>query len=164
MDSLAADNTVLRDCEVTSVVPLTADATAVYVPQVIRGLLGKAGFSIHGTENESPAGEGGRTWNPDIPLVLTERICRAFLRSTGLNENTIRQRLGTQAALFFNEVLPELLDNRVVEEIPYSGGGQQHRYQLAASLEEIQESVRSAGGDFRLFLAQIRKRRVPGDN
>ena len=161
---LAADNTVLRDCEVTSVVPQTADATAVYRPRVIHGLLGKAGFSIHGAENESPADEGGTTWNLDIPLVLTERICRAFLRSTGLNENTIRQRLGTHASLFFNDVLPALLANRVVEEVPYSGGGQQHRYQLAASLEEIQESVRSADGDFHLFLAQIKKRRVPGDH
>ena len=99
--SPAADKTVLHDCEVASVVPPAADATAVYVPQVIHRLLEEVGFSIRGAENESLDDEDGRTWDPDMPLVLTERICRAFLRSTGLNENTIRQRLGAQAPLFF---------------------------------------------------------------
>ena len=59
----------------------------------------------------------------DDLLELTIRMCRVFFRSTGVNEYTFRQRLGSKANIFFDQVLPSLKGYGVVDEIEYKGRG-----------------------------------------
>ena len=79
-------------------------------------------------------------------------MCRAFFRSTGVNEYTFRQRLGSKANIFFDQVLPLLRDHGVVNEVDYRGAGRQMRYRLGVSLDDVQRAIESADGSFEKFL------------
>lgn len=91
----------------------------------------------------------------DDLLELTIRMCRVFFRSTGVNEYTFRQRLGSKANIFFDQVLPSLKGYGVVDEIEYKGGGRQRRYRLGISLDDVQRSIEQADGNFEKFLEGI---------
>ena len=82
-------------------------------------------------------------------------MCRAFFRSTGVNEYTFRQRLGSKANTFFDQVLPLLEARGVVNEVEYKGAGRQMRYRLGISLDDVQRAIESADGSFEKFLEGI---------
>ncbi len=142
----------LYNCEVLSVVR-SPDETALYAPPKIEKVLEQGGFqvitSVHHAEEDSIQ---ELQELQEKELVLTESMCRAFFRSTGVNENTFRQRFGSDAPLFFEKVLPCLKDHGVVKEVPYKGAGQQLRYRLAVSLRDVQKSIAQADGSFEKFL------------
>lgn len=144
---------VLRDCQVDSVVR-SADETALFAPDMIGTVLEQQGFEIP-TRRQQTEHVGTLAIEPDHSLVLTERMCQAFFRSTGVNENTLRQRMSKDANLFFKEVLPELVSHAVVREVDYKGSGKQHRYRLGVSLRDVQESIEQAEGSFEKFLQGI---------
>lgn len=144
------DSSTMRNCEVHSVVR-TKDGPAIFVPEIIQSALQKVGFSIHREVGQIQVVET----EMDERLVLTERMCRAFFRSTGVNEYTLRQRLGKEANTFFDRVLPALIQHGVVKEVEYHGSGQQRRFQLGVSLREFQAAIEQAGGGFEEFLAGI---------
>jgi hypothetical protein len=81
---------------------------------------------------------------PDDQSTLAEVALRAFMRSTHLNENVFRQRLGTRANEFFDEVLPEMLSAHVIEEVPYRGAGRQRRFKLAVPMRNLEKAIRGA--------------------
>ena len=143
----------LRDCQVDSVVR-SADETALFAPDMIDTVLERQGFEVP-SRRQRTEHVGPMTINPDHSLVLTERMCQAFFRSTGVNENTLRQRMSKDANLFFKEVLPELVSHEVVKEVDYKGSGKQHRYRLGVSLRHVQESIEQADGRFEKFLQGI---------
>ena len=82
-------------------------------------------------------------------------MCRTFLRSTGVNENTLKQRLGEQSSVFFGDVLPVLQEHGVVVEVPYLGTGKQRRYELGVSLGAVLESLERADGKLERFLEHL---------
>lgn len=140
------DRVTLHDCACSSVV--ASSDTAVFAPDQVEHILRNAGFSISRTvqREAEPAVE------IDEHLLITERMCRAFLRSTGINENTLKQRLGDQATTFFADVLPQLMQNAVINEVPFRGAGRQRRFRLGVSLHEIQGAIERANGSFERFL------------
>ena len=148
------DGSTMRNCEVFSVLK-SEDGPAIFVPEVIRGALQNAGFSIPREVGKVEAEESIAEVEMDGRLVLTERMCRAFFRSTGVNEYTLRQRLGKEANTFFDQVLPELIQHGVVKEVEYRGSGQQRRFQLGVSLREFQGAIEQARGGFEEFLDGI---------
>ena len=81
-----------------------------------------------------------------------------FMRSTGVNENTLNKRLGAQAATFFREVLPALSDNGIVEETSFRGGGTQKRFRLGVRREAITDALEKCGGSFVRFIALATER------
>ncbi|MCY4372777.1 MAG: pentapeptide repeat-containing protein [Spirochaetaceae bacterium] len=145
----------MEGCEVFSVVR-SVDETAIFAPTVIERILQQKGFEVSVRRQEGN-GNGVREITPDRHLVLAERICRAFLRSTGVNEHTIRQRLGREAGAFFDTILPTLMDHGVVVEVEYRGSGQQRRFQLGVPLDAVQRSIEQANGSFELFVGGIGK-------
>ena len=147
------ERTGMHDCECHSVVR-SADETAVFNPEAIAAILQQAGFDVHFSTPRllTPVAEVAVK---EEKLRITERMCRTFLRSTGVNENTLRQRLGDQASMFFGEVLPSLQDHGVVYEVPYQGKGRQHRYQLGVPLGTALTSIERANGKFDRFLQQV---------
>jgi hypothetical protein len=82
---------------------------------------------------------------------------RVFLRSTHVDEEVIRLRLGKNfAPSFFDEVLPSLLNAGLLEEVPWRGGGYQRRYKLVSSMSTIERALERSRGDFDGFLRLVR--------
>ena len=144
----------LRDCEVFSVVR-ASEETAIFAPESIDGTLREAGFKIPNRHRDAGIAPAVVPIETDELLELTIRMCRAFFRSTGVNEYTFRQRLGSKANIFFDQVLPLLRDHGVVNEVDYKGAGRQMRYRLGISLNDVQRAIESADGSFEKFLEGI---------
>lgn len=152
-EATEVSGTRLHDCDVHSVLR-PSDETAVYAPHAIEKILEQGGF--HLTLRGSHADDGVvQEVQPEERLVVTESMFRVFLRSTGVNENTFRQRLGSHAPVFFEQVLPSLKSHGVLKEIPYKGAGQQRRYRLDVSMYDAQRWIEKANGDFEKFLQHV---------
>lgn len=89
---------------------------------------------------------------PDDALRAFERVVRRFLRTTEVNEYTIRQATSVYANQFMRDVLPELERRGVLREVQYHGAGQQRRFRLGIPLREVSEAMRHAEGKFERFL------------
>jgi hypothetical protein len=145
-----AENTFLEDCNCRSVVPVNAETT-IFAPARVTQALLQAGFLFDLAS--TPARSGVTV--ADQEMVLVEKMLRYFMRSTGLNENTLQLRFGEQAAQFFLEVLPKLEEAGVIETAKYSGRGQQKRYRLGMTRERINRAVEEAEGNFDRFIEQV---------
>lgn len=144
-------NTKMYNCSCHSVI--MSDERTVFKPEVIAALLASVGFEINepglpAVASESAAAEMVK----EERIAITERMCRTFQRSTRVNEDTLLQRLGGQASLFFDDVLPSLRQRGVVIEVPYQGKGRQRRYRLGVPLREVVESIDRSDGKFTRFL------------
>ncbi len=142
----------LQDCEVVAVVR-APDGATFFGPAEIVVVLRRAGFEISAALAVDH--DAFEIVEPESELLLTERMCRAFFRSTGVNENTFRQRMGSDSGVFFNRVLPALVARKVVNETAYKGSGRQKRYRLGVSLLAVQQSIEQANGSFQKFLQRI---------
>ncbi len=149
----AIEYTRMYDCECHSVVR-SAEETAVFKPEAIAAILQQTGFEV-GFSKPRVLTQVAEVAIKEEELRITERMCRTFLRSTGVNENTLRQRLGDQASKFFVAVLPTLQEHGVVYEVPYQGKGRQRRYQLGVPLGTALTSIERANGKFERFLQHI---------
>ena len=141
------DTTILDASSCGSVIPVNAE-TAVFEPRQVVHALSQAGFvfaqpTIAATAPASP---------PDEKMVAVERMVRAFMRSTGVNENTLNRRLGSQASDFFSNVLPELESAGIVTEVKFTGSGNQRRFRLGSTLERLNHAIEGCGGNFNKFL------------
>lgn len=89
---------------------------------------------------------------PDEKVQIMERVLRAFMRATGVNENTFRKRLGAQASLFLDEMLPELEGGGVFQEVSFRGSGIQKRYKLGTSFDRLANAIEECRGDYVRFV------------
>ena len=80
------------------------------------------------------------------------------MRATGLNEGTLRQRLGLGSSHFFRDLLPKLLETGVVQEVPYHGRNDQRRLRIAVQMTQIEEAIKQAGGKFNGFIRKVHQR------
>lgn len=145
------EETVLDDCDCRSAIPPNSD-TAVFAPPQVRQVLAQAGFTFA----SAPTALQPVVAPPDENMVMVGRLLRAVMRSTGVNENTLRKRLGAQASLFFRDVLPILETAGIVEEVQFKGHGMQKRYRLNHPLETLSRAVEECGGDFGRFIQLAR--------
>ena len=156
LDGFECDSTTdvtdvtLRNCHIVSFCP-TSDALAEYVPERIVSLMEQRGFKIdqldvEGTQEEAIPAE------PDQKIQIMERVLRAFMRTTGVNENTFKKRLGPQATLFLDDMLPELEKRRILDEVEFRGAGTQKRFRLATSFDRLADAIENCGGDYQRFL------------
>jgi hypothetical protein len=139
-------------CRIDSVV-IEATDERLFDPLTILNRLRKAGATIADLEGrESP-----ELVDPDPRLVLLDRFLRYFLRSTQIDEDVIRRRLGSQLApRFFDDLLPVLLSNGILAEIAWRGAGTQRRFKLALPLADVGLALEKSHGQFELFLSAIR--------
>jgi len=148
--------TSLVECNVRSIVRLEgSDQNSRYGPVESARELCRAGLEVE-VGNAAVAEAESLEADRDDDLLVVERFIRAFLRSTALNENTLRQRLGVKASRFFDVLLPRLVGAGVVRKAPYQGHGAQERMRLAAPMTRIENAMREAGGRFEEFVRAVR--------
>lgn len=138
---------VFENCTVRSAVAGNSDAV-VFAPQQVAHVLSEMGIEVRAPEAE----RGEEPVQIDERLAIVERVLRIFLRSTGVNEFTLRQRLGSQASVFFDDVLPPLEDRRVFVEVRFRGSGKQRRFELGVPLERVSQALEECEGGFDRFL------------
>ncbi|WP_428622178.1 hypothetical protein [Sedimenticola sp.] len=96
--------------------------------------------------------EGRKEKAPDSEIRDMEKIVRYFMRSTHISESVMRMKLGSSGQNFIDQVVPKLLKAGVMEEIDNRGGGDQRRFRLCSSLENINKAIASANGSFETYL------------
>lgn len=145
-------NCSFTECRVDSVVTQNGDEYS-FDPVEIAQLLLKAGAGIDlecGDDSEMNEIRDER-------LNIIERFLRIFLRNTHVDEEVIRLRLGSSAAAkFFEEILPPLLANGTLEDVPWKGRGVQRRYKLGTQLSEVSDALEQAGSSFDSFINLLR--------
>jgi hypothetical protein len=124
----------------------------VFDPEEIVLVLRRIGFKV---TNKSDAEPTITTPPSDELLKLAERSLRVFLRATHVNENVLKQRLGVKFTSYANDVLPALLQARVLEEVAYLGSGVQRRFRLAVPMQSIQRALQRSQGQFLKFLGEL---------
>ena len=145
-------NVVLRDCRIVSFSP-TSESLSEYVPERIVSSMRQRGFIVEQAEREADA-----TTVPaeqDRKMQIMERVLRAFIRNTGVNENALRRKLGPQAVLFFDEMLPDLTSRDVFEEVQFRGAGNQRRYRIRTSFDRVAGAIESCGGSYDRFIELV---------
>jgi hypothetical protein len=76
-----------------------------------------------------------------------------------VNENVLRQRLGTRFSAFESIVLPALLESGVVEQVQYLGSGSQRRFRLAVPMKVIEQGLMVSSGSFADFVKTVGSKR-----
>ena len=154
-DLVPASHTLLQDCRVDTVVVVTesGDPIVRFDPGQIQRELDRAGFEL--TCAAPLSQHTDEIHDTDGDLILVQRLLRAFLRATALNEWTIRQRFGVNSNHFLKNVLPRLEQAGVVRQVPYQGSGKQLRIRLVAPMLRIEEAMRESGGDFDKFVRDV---------
>lgn len=149
-ETAQVQNVELRECRCRMVTP-RADEVSVYAPHAIEGALREAGFTVvdpQAPQLQEPIAEV----EPEESVAITERLVRAFMRSSGITEHTIQRRLGVDASKFFRDILPALEEREILVETPFRGGGIQKRFRLGVRLEAISDALERCGGSFNRFL------------
>lgn len=149
-DSMEVNGATLRDCICHEVVPRGEDLS-VFAPGAIRSALVAGGFTVEVAQAASPDLSEPRTVDKEV--LLTERLIRGFIRSSGINENSIHKRLGIQATFFFRDVFPALEKAGILKEVTFRGRGTQRRFGFGLRLETITEALENCNGNFQTFLA-----------
>ncbi len=140
------------DCVVRSIT--REDETPVFDPGRIRVLMEAEGAVVQDGPGlpvsqqvvEEPQERDGQ-------LVLASRVLRGFMRSTELNEGTLRSRAGKAANEFVDDVLPRLLTAGILKEVGYLGSGHQRRFKLGMKMTEVQKREAASNGRFDSFVS-----------
>lgn len=141
------------DCQIDSLL-LTVEDDCSYDPAQIAHWLRSAGAQIGTDEANAPS----FAIPEDDRLKILARFLRVFLRSTQVNEDVIRLRLGNAVSpRFFEEVLPALLENGVLEEVPWEGRGIQRRYKLVLQMSDLSDAIEGVHRTFEEFLAAVKR-------
>jgi hypothetical protein len=140
------------DCRVDSLV-VKAEEEQTYDPALIVEILREVGANIGDGTTMTPSQKVA-----DERLKLLERFLRVFLRHTHVDEEWIRLRLGKSfVSAFFDELLPILISEKVLEEAPWRGQGVQMRFKLVKPMAEIGDALERSQGDFERFLTVLRE-------
>lgn len=149
-----ADGAILRDCRIACLVSGTESEGVFAPPEIARELEG-AGFRIERTDPT----ESRDLSSIDPDAKLAERALRSFLRGTQINENVLRQRLGSNASEFFDRILRKLIEGGVLRSVEYDGKGQQRRFGLAVPMSGIASAVPTKAASFDEFLEAVHRGR-----
>ncbi len=139
----------LVECEVACLA--LPDDVALFDPAEIDSALGSVGFRAAGSAERDRISVA----EPDEALLLTQRAVRIFMRSTQVNEEIFRLKLGNSASTFVDAILPELLRRGLFERVPYRGSGRQERFRLGVAMSSIQEALSNAAGSYARFLDEL---------
>ena len=141
-------------CKIESLI-VVPDGDPTFDPMQIEETLVRFGACISdGNRTIAQTKVAGRD---DERLRQFERFLRVFLRNTSVGDAVIRLRLGKSALIFFDEVLPALLEGKILEEVPWLGQGMQHRYKLKRAMSELHVALEQSNGSFDRFLSSIKR-------
>ena len=143
-------NTKIIDSEINCVQNIQGEISY-YDPYNINKILKEIGFALIYTEVQKEE-VVTKYIEPSEDMELVERALRRFLRSTFLNDNIFKMRLGTKADYFIRDLLPILIDNKILAEIDYQGAGNKRRFKLAIAFDKINNALLKSEGDFNEFI------------
>ena len=149
---MSLESCEFSSCKIDSVVLLAEDEYT-FEPSQTAAWLRRVGAAVVGgaVMEDVPLSE------PDERLKLLERFLRVFLRNTQVDEEVIRIRLGNGTApRFFENVVPILLSNGLLEEVTWKGRGSQRRYKLTRPMAEVSDALEQSNGSFDQFLSAMR--------
>jgi hypothetical protein len=138
--STHVENVTLMDPTFGSLYDAQREET-VFDPARIALLLREYGFTVRMSEEQTELEVSHL--EPDRETVLAEHALRSFMRSTHVNELVLRQKLGTRANEFFDDVLPVMIEREIIEEVQYKGAGRQRRFKLLVPMRNIEEAIRT---------------------
>lgn len=139
------------ECKIDSLIT-RPDEEQIFDPKLILETLRKAGASLGESDEITEPSEV-----PDNRVKLLERFLRVFLRHTHVDEDFIRLKLGNKySTLFFDELLPLLLSERVLEEEPWRGQGVKRRFKLIKQMSEIGDALEKSQGQLDDFFIELR--------
>lgn len=137
---------IFEDCSVESMLVSNQEEQS-FDPAVIADWLVKAGGINSSLMSPVQSSQ-------DELLKLFEKFLRSFLRSTHVDDSFIRLRMGkVHSSTFFDDVLPQLLNEGILQEVQWKGQGVQHRYKLAVPMSEINDALEKSRGTFKGFLS-----------
>lgn len=140
------------NCRIESLIIAPDEPT--FDPIHIEHILLEIGAQV--TNGQIESNSDGEFSKSDERLRQFERFLRIFLKTTSIGENVIRVRLGKSSVTFFDQVLPVLLSEQVVAEVPWLGQGVQHRYKLVHPMSKLQTAMEESNGSFDKFIAAVR--------
>ena len=155
-EEIRINNVLFLDTQILSV-QLRSKDTSYYDPFHVESEMEKLGILI---DNSKPDLEISNVLDePEVDenLELTERVLRRFIRSSFINDNVFRVRLGAKAPKFINEILPVLLRSGLLSELDFSGQGQKRRFKLTTPFERINRALEESKGSFDSFISQIKR-------
>jgi hypothetical protein len=151
--STSFNSVKLIDCEISTVYDTTKDK-GYYEKYSIELFLKGKGLTVEKTKVEPeviPA-----VIVDDEELELTEKALRRFVRSnTPINDDIFKMRLGNKANYFLKDILPDLIDHKILLEIDYQGGGQHRRFKLGVSFAQIEAALSNSKGSYDNFIKQF---------
>lgn len=152
-DDAVIKNTKLLDCTVHSV-SFCSEDSAIFSPAGMQQILIRSGFTFVGPALTQDPNEGELV--EDKQMALMSRALRAFQRSTGINESTLKLRLGKRAREFDDSILPELLEAGILCIDTYRGGGADRRFRLGVKMSELEKALRESQGSFESFIKRAK--------
>lgn len=150
LSGIKIKNTQIADTEINCIQNLNGEISY-YDPYNIKKILTEIGFAVtfqETEENEIIV----KAREPSEDMELVERALRRFLRSTFLNDNIFKMRLGPKSDYFIRHLLPILLDNKIIGEIEYQGAGNKRRFKLTIPLDRLNNALIKSEGDFQTFI------------
>lgn len=138
------------ECRFDSIFDLAADEH-LFDPARIDERLRKAGALVADGQRDIGA---SAAVSQDEALKVLNRFLRIFLRTTQVNEDVVRLRLGSNLApKFFDEILPRLMAKGILNEVTWDGRGVQRRYRLAVPMAAVNKALEDSEGSFEGFLS-----------
>ncbi len=148
-------STINSECKLHGLVRYHGqDQSEYFAPDEILRTLLQSGFSVEEPPSD-PQLRDNRPIRPSPNLRVLESFLRCFLRSTVVNENTIRTKLRKSAPRFRDHVLPSLIENQVLKEIKPKANNRPLQYRLAVTMTAIDTALRNAHGEFSNFVREF---------
>jgi hypothetical protein len=144
VEGIEFDDTTVVHC-----LRFDGDEAAMFDPSSIRNVLLAVGL----LRGQMPLSGGIQALVSDEATTVFRRALRLYQRSSEINSGTFTTKLGAQAPIFENEVLPALLRVGILKDVPYAGRGMQQRYRLTVLPGDLQRALDEAKGSFPAFCA-----------
>ncbi len=129
-----------------------------YSPQDIVQVLSNFGAKTPSNlENSTPI-HNTKIIEEEYEIIITHRIYRYFQRTTALNENVLKTKLGTDWYRFEKDILPRLLEASILREDEYRGRGNQKRFLLGLNFDEAEKIRADSNGKFSSYLELARNK------
>ena len=140
----------LIDCDISTVYDISKEK-GFYEKHSIELFLKNKGVTIEKTIVETEVIPAAIVDDED--LELTEKALRKFVRQNlPINDNIFKLRLGNKANYFMKEILPVLLEHKILNEIDYDGRGQKRRFKLGVTFGQIEAALNNSKGSYENFI------------
>jgi hypothetical protein len=137
------------DCRIDALLLVVGEDYLFNPSQINSKLLQRGAIVVDSTNGLAPS----LNIVEDERLKMLHRFFRIFLRTTQVNEDVIRLRLGSAVAgKFFEDVMPHLRSTGILEEVTWDGRGIQRRYRLAVPMASIHKALENSQGSFDHFV------------